>query len=248
MSYNPFSLENKTILITGASSGIGRATAIECSRIGAKVVITGRNAARLQETFSQLEGNGHIQLVADLSDEQELKILVEQTPIINGIVNNAGIGKTVPFKFINQTEFDKIMQTNFFAPVFLTQQLHKVKKLQKGSSVVFISSISTFAVGIGDSMYAASKGAINAFVKTMAVELAKQQIRVNYVQPGVVSTNIFESGIISEEQLKEREQKYPLGRFGKPEEIAYAAIYFLSDASIWVTGSNLVIDGGYTLL
>jgi NAD(P)-dependent dehydrogenase (short-subunit alcohol dehydrogenase family) len=246
--YNPFSLEGKTVLVTGASSGIGRATAIECSKMGASVIITGRNEERLKETFLQLHGERHTQIIADLSDEQQLKSLIEQTPEINGIVNNAGIGKTLPFKFINQVEFDKIMQTNFYAPVFLTQQLYKTKKLSKGSSVVFISSISTFAVGIGDSMYAASKGAVNAFVKTMAVELAKQQIRVNYIQPGVIKTNIFESGVISEEQLKETEKKYPLGRFGQPEEIALAVIYFLSEASSWTTGTGLIVDGGYTLL
>ncbi|MDR1373238.1 MAG: SDR family oxidoreductase [Dysgonamonadaceae bacterium] len=246
--YNPFSLEGKTILVTGASSGIGRATAVECAKMGAKVVITGRNAERLQETFDNLEGDGHTQIIADLSDKQQLQYTVDQTPTIDGIVNNAGIGKTLLFKFIDREDFNEIMQINFFAPVFLTQLLLKTKKLQKDSSVVFISSISTFAVGVGDSMYAASKGAINAFVKTLAVELAKQRIRVNYIQPGIVETHIFDSGVIDDEQLKETELKYPLGRFGQPKEIAHAAIYFLSEASKWTTGTGLVVDGGFTLL
>lgn len=246
--YNPFSLEGKTVLVTGASSGIGRATAIECSKMGATVIITGRNEGRLKETFLQLHGERHTQIIADLSDEQQLKSLVEQIPEINGIVNNAGIGKTLPFKFINKSEFDKIMGINFFASIFLTQRLYKIKKLRNSASVVFISSIATFAVGIGDSMYAASKGALNAFAKTMAAELAKQQIRVNCIQPGIVRTNIFEAGSISEEQLKETERKYPLGRFGNPEDIAYAAIYLLSDATKWMTGTTLLIDGGLTLV
>jgi NAD(P)-dependent dehydrogenase (short-subunit alcohol dehydrogenase family) len=245
--YNPFSLAGKTILVTGASSGIGRATAIECSKMGATMVITGRNAERLQETFVQLQGAGHSQVIADLNDEAQVKTLVENVPELHGIVHNAGFTITLPFKFINRADFDGLMQTNFFAPVFITQQLHKQKKIRKGSSIVFISSIATFTVGIGDSMYAATKGAVNAFAKVLAVELAKQQIRVNCVQPGVVQTSIFDSGVISEEQLKATEQKYPLGRFGKPEDIAHAAIYLLSDAAAWVTGSNLIIDGGFTL-
>jgi NAD(P)-dependent dehydrogenase (short-subunit alcohol dehydrogenase family) len=245
--YNPFSLAGKTILVTGASSGIGRATAIECSKMGATMVITGRNAERLQETFVQLQGTGHSQVIADLNDEAQVKTLVENVLELHGIVHNAGFTKTLPFKFINRAEFDGLMQTNFFAPVFITQQLHKQKKIRKGNSIVFISSIATFTVGIGDSMYAATKGAVSSFAKVLAVELAKQQIRVNCVQPGVVQTSIFDSGVISEEQLKATEQKYPLGRFGKPEDIAFAAIYLLSDASAWVTGSNLVVDGGFTL-
>jgi NAD(P)-dependent dehydrogenase (short-subunit alcohol dehydrogenase family) len=246
--YNPFSLENKTILVTGASSGIGKATAIECAKMGAKVVITGRNAERLQETFEQLEGDGHLQITADLNDERQIAALVEKLPELQGIVHCAGIAVNKPFKFVKQEEFNRLMQTNFYAPVFITQQLYKSKKLPKSSSVVFISSIATFTVGLGDSMYAASKGAVNAFAKVMAVELAKQRIRVNFIQPGVVNTNIFEAGTLTEEQLKETESKYPLGRFGEPEEIAHAAIYFLSDASSWTTGAGLVVDGGFTLL
>jgi NAD(P)-dependent dehydrogenase (short-subunit alcohol dehydrogenase family) len=248
MSYNPFSLANKTILVTGASSGIGRATAIECSKMGATMVISGRNAERLQETFAQLQGAGHLQVIADLSDEVQVKTLVENMPELHGIVHNAGFTKTLPFKFINRSDFDNLMQTNFFAPVFITQQLHKQKKIRKGSSIVFISSIATFTVDVGNAMYSATKGAVGSFAKVLAVELARQQIRVNCIQPGMVNTGILEGGVISEEQLKYHEQKYPLGRFGKPEDIANAAIYLLSDASAWVTGSNLVIDGGFTLL
>jgi NAD(P)-dependent dehydrogenase (short-subunit alcohol dehydrogenase family) len=246
--YNPFSLKGKTILITGASSGIGKATAIECSKMGAKVIITGRNEQRLQETYKQLEGERHQQVVADMNDNQQIKSLTDSLPELNGIVHNAGITKNLPFKFINQEEFNRLMQTNFYAPVFITQQLFKSKKLQRESSVVFISSIAAFSVGLGDSMYAASKGAINSFAKVMAVELARQKIRINFIQPGVVNTGIFDGGVITEEQLKETERKYPLGRFGKPEEIAFAVIYFLSDASSWATGTGLVIDGGFTLL
>jgi NAD(P)-dependent dehydrogenase (short-subunit alcohol dehydrogenase family) len=244
---HPFSLEGKTILVTGASSGIGRAIAVECSKMGATLIITARNSERLQDTFQQLQGAGHQQIIADLNNEEDLKKITENAPEFHGIVHNAGITKTLPFKFINRKDFDVLMQTNFFAPVFITQYLQKQKKIQKKASIVFISSIVTFSVGVGDSMYSATKGAMNSFAKTLALELSKQQIRVNCIQPGIIKTNIFEAGVISEEQLKETERKYPLGRFGNPEDIAYAAIYLLSDASSWMTGSDLVIDGGFTL-
>jgi NAD(P)-dependent dehydrogenase (short-subunit alcohol dehydrogenase family) len=245
--HHPFSLEGKTILVTGASSGIGRAIAVECSKMGATLIITARNSERLQDTYQQLQGGGHQQIIADLSSEEDLKRLAENTPELHGVVHNAGVTKTLPFKFINRKEFDVLMQTNFYAPVFITQYLQKQKKIRKEASIVFISSIATFSVAVGDSMYSASKGAMSSFAKALALELSKQQIRVNCIQPGVVRSNIFDAGIISEEQLKETERKYPLGRFGNPEDIAYAAIYLLSDASCWMTGSNLVIDGGLTL-
>ncbi|MDR2384303.1 MAG: SDR family oxidoreductase [Tannerella sp.] len=247
MNYNPFSLENKTILVTGASSGIGCAIAVECSKMGATMVITARNSERLQDTYQQMQGSGHRQIIADLNNEEDLKRLAGDAPEFHGIVHNAGITKTLPFKFINRKDFDVLMQTNFYAPVFITQYLQKQKKIRRESSVVFISSIAAFSVGIGDSMYSATKGAIGSLSKALALELSKQQIRVNCIQPGIVRSNIFEAGVISEEQLKETERKYPLGRFGNPEDIAYAAIYLLSDASCWMTGSNLVIDGGFTL-
>jgi NAD(P)-dependent dehydrogenase (short-subunit alcohol dehydrogenase family) len=247
MDNSPFSLEGKTILVTGASSGIGRATAIECSKMGAILIITARNSERLQDTFQRLQGNGHQQIIADLNNEEDLRKLVENTPELHGIVHNAGMTKTLPFKFINRKDFDVLMQTNFYAPVFITQYLQKQKKIRKEASIVFISSIATFSAGVGDSMYAATKGAVSSLSKTLALELSKQQIRINCIQPGIIKTNIFEAGTLSGEQLKETERKYPLGRFGNPEDIAYAAIYLLSDASNWMTGSNLVIDGGFTL-
>lgn len=247
--YNPFSLENKTILVTGASSGIGKAIAIECSKMGAKVVITGRNKQRLQETYGQLEGIHPTYIVADLTKKEEIEALVNQIDSLNGLVNCAGLTIPKPFKFLQEENIQEVMTVNFNAPLLLTQQLTKKKKLQKNSSVVFISSISGTKVSyIAGSIYSASKGAINGFCKGLALELAPQQIRVNTVVPGMVETNIISGGEIALEQLETDRQKYPLKRYGKPEEVAYATIYLLSDASSWVTGSNLLIDGGYTLL
>ena len=247
--YNPFSLENKTILVTGASSGIGKAIAIECTKIGAQVVITGRNEQRLAETYEQLEGRHPDYIVADLTKKEDIEKLVIQTGLLNGLVNCAGLTIPKPFKFLLEEDIEKIMTVNFNAPLLLTQQLVKKKKLKKGASVVFISSISgTKVSAVAESIYSASKGAVNGLCKGLALELAPQQIRVNTINPGIIETSIFSDGAITEEQLQQNMAKYPLKRYGKPEEVAYAVVYLLSGASSWVTGSNLLIDGGYTLL
>jgi len=247
--YNPFSLENKTILVTGASSGIGKAIAIECSKMGAQVVITGRNEQRLQETYKQLEGTQPAYIVADLTKKEDIETLANQIDSLNGLVNCAGLTIPKPFKFLQEEDIQEVMTVNFNAPLLLTQLLVKKKKLQKASSIIFISSISGTKVSyIGNSIYSASKGAINGICKGLALELASQQIRVNTVIPGMVETNIVSGGEVTQEQMETDKQKYPLKRYGKPEEVAYAVVYLLSDASSWVTGSNLLIDGGYTLL
>ena len=247
--YNPFSLENKKILVTGASSGIGKAIAIECSKMGARVIITGRNEERLAETYKELVGEHPAYIVADLTKEEDIERLVALTDSLNGLVNCAGLTIPKPFKFLQESDIETVMTVNFNAPLLLTQRLVKKKKLEKGASVVFISSISGTKVSyIAGSIYSASKGAINGLCKGLALELASQQIRVNTVVPGMVETNIVSGGEIAEEQLEIDRQKYPLKRYGKPEEVAYAVVYLLSGASGWVTGSNLLIDGGYTLL
>lgn len=247
--FNPFSLEGKTIFVTGASSGIGRSVALETSRAGASLIITGRNDERLSETISALEGTGHRKIVADLQHQDELENLAEALPSLDGIVHCAGIVKTVPFSFISRDKLASIFETNFFAPALLSQLLVKSKKINRGSSIVFISSISgIFCASPGNSMYSASKGAINGLVKNMALDLALKKIRVNSINPGMIDTGLFKEDIISGEQFEEDMKRYPLKRYGIPEEVAWAAIYLLSDASKWVTGTNLLIDGGYTLL
>jgi len=247
--YNPFTLEGKNILITGASSGIGRATAIECSKMGATVFITGRNEIRLKETYNLLNGHNHVQIIADLKLNQDIQDLVDKLPALDGCVNNAGVVKTLMTSFINSDSLNEVLQINAIAPILLTQLLIKKKKLQKNSSIVFTSSVSGINVAaIGNVLYSTSKGAINGFVKNAALDLASKSIRVNSVCPGMIHTSILDEGVISEDQLLEDMKKYPLKRYGKPEEVAYAIIYLLSDASAWVTGTNLLIDGGFTLL
>ena len=246
--YNPYSLEGKTILVTGASSGIGRTTAIECSKMGAKMVITARNEERLKETLSALEGDGHKMLLADLGNEEDLDKLVSELPKLDGIVNNAGFTKTLPLQFVKREQLAEVLNVNTIAPILLLHKILKKKLLNNGSSVVFTSSIAGLGLTApGNSMYTSSKGAISAYIKNAALELAPKKIRVNAVCPGMVKTSIMELGTVTASQLEEDEKKYPLGRYGEPRDIALSIIYLLSNASAWVTGTNMVIDGGISL-
>ena len=248
MSYNPYSLEGKKVLVTGASSGIGQAAAIECSKLGAKVIVTARNEVRLSNTLKQLEGDGHQMVICDLGNEVEIDNMVAGLPEIQGLINNAGFTKILPVQFISAEDINSILQVNTVAPMLLLQKLLKKKKLKRGSSVVFTSSMAGLGCcSVGNSMYSASKGAISAFIRCVALELAPKNIRVNAVCPAMVDTGILDSGTVSQEQLLEDMKTYPLGRYGRPNDIAWAMIYLLSDASNWVTGDNIVIDGGLTL-
>ena len=248
ISYNPFSLEGKTILVTGASSGIGQEAAVQCSKLGARVIVTARNEERLNETLSQMEGDGHRIVLAELTQQADLEKLVDAIDSLNGVVLCAGKGMTSPFPFSTKEKFDTVFEINFFAPVELLRLLVKKKKLAKESSVVFVSSVGgNFSFNIGNGVYGASKAALNSIMKFCAKELAPKKIRVNSVNPGMVNTKLIQGGTISEEQHQLDMEKYPLKRYGEPEEIAYGIIYLLSDASSWVTGHSLVIDGGLTI-
>ncbi len=245
--YNPFSLEGKSILITGASSGIGKSIAIECSKMGAKLLITGRNEERLNETFQALSGVDHLQIAGDLRDSSFMAQLVEFSPALNGLVNCAGIVLPIPFKFATKEKLNEILEINFEVPALLTQSLLKKQKIAKQASIVFISSVSgVLCAAYGNSLYSASKGAINGLAKGMALDLSPSKIRVNTVIPGMIETDLVSKKMNQEEYDKDVAD-YPLKRHGKPEEVAYATIYLLSDAAAWITGSNLLIDGGLTL-
>ena len=248
---NPFSLEGKTILVTGASSGIGRGIAIACSKMGASVILNGRNTDRLQETLAQMQEGTHHIIPADISKQEDIDTLVSLLPEIQGWVNSAGIPKVCPIKYFNREDVVDIMNVNSMSSMMLLSALLKKKKLKRGASVVFISSISGVFVGTaGDTSYNASKGAVNGFTKGAAIELAGQGIRVNSINPGLVPTSILElanakSG--DNHVVDTMTDKYPLKRLGRPEDIGNGAIYLLSDASAWVTGQNLVIDGGISI-
>jgi NAD(P)-dependent dehydrogenase (short-subunit alcohol dehydrogenase family) len=245
---SPFFLNNKTILVTGASSGIGRSIAITCSQMGAKVFITGRNEKRLTQTYIDLEGNGHEKVIADLTDLTQLKNVVEQLPKLDGVVSNAGVVKSIITLASEPEDVNSMFKINTFAPINLIQFLLQAKKLNKNSSIVFISSISGIYCGyIGGSLYGSTKAALNGFTKALALEVASRGIRVNTINPGMVDTNLLAETSISQEQLDEDIKNYPLKRYGKPKDVAYAVVYLLSDAAEWVTGTSLLIDGGYTL-
>lgn len=249
MTYNPYSLEGKTILVTGASSGIGKGAAIECSKMGAKVILTARNEERLKETLSLLHSEGHEMRVCDLNEQGAVKALVDSLPEVQGVINNAGFTTIQPIPFIDEDVFQNIMQVNTISPVLILKYLVKKKKLKAGGSVVFTSSLAGIGmVSVGNTMYACSKGAISAFIQGAAKELAAKNIRVNAVCPAMVDSQILSSGTITDDQLKKTMELYPLGRFGRPEDVAWAMIYLLSDASNWITGVNLPIDGGRGLV
>lgn len=242
--FNPFSLEGKTILVTGASSGIGRGIAVTCSKMGANIVLGGRNEVRLNETLSEMEGDGHVLAVADLTKKEELESMVDTLPKLDGIVHCAGIGQRILCKQLQESDVDNVMDMNFKAPVLLQTEILKKKKINKGASIVFIASIAAESPSVGNSIYSASKGAIISYANCLVVELAPRKIRVNCISPAMVWTDLILKDGISEEELKEDEQKYPLKRYGNPDDIANLAVYMLSDASSWMTGSNVRITGG----
>lgn len=239
-----FSLEGKTVLVTGASSGIGRGIAITCAKMGATVVINGRNELKLQETSSQMEGENHIIAVGDLTDSTSLIEMVMLLPKLDGIVHCAGIGSRVLCRNIVEEDIDQIFATNFKAPILLQTEILKQKKINKGGSVVFIASISNDSPSVGNALYAASKGALIAYANCLQLELAPRQIRVNCISPAMVWTDLIFKGGLTEEELHEDEQTYPLKRYGTPEDIANLTVYLLSNASSWMTGSNIKITGG----
>ncbi len=248
MSENPFSLTDKTILVTGASSGIGRATAIECSKLGAKMVIIGRNEDRLKDTFSKLYGEGHMLFLTDLTVEEEVAKLVSGLPNVDGIVLAAGIVTMKPFSFISRSSLDKIYQTNLFAPIELLRLIVKKKKANKGMAVVGLSSVAGTADFVAaNGIYGSSKAALSSIFKYAALELAPKGIRVNTVSPGMIMTPMHTEGQLENEDLNQVTSRIPLGRWGLPADVAYACCYLLSDASSYLTGSDIRIDGGLTI-
>ena len=241
---NPFSLEGKTIFVTGASSGIGREVAVSCSKMGAMVILVGRNEGRLGETFSLLSGESNNKFICELTDNDAVNEMVSQLPKLDGVVHCAGIGQRIPAKQLTAKDIDRVMDANFKAPTLLQSALLQQRKINKGASIIFIASIASWSPSFGNSVYSASKGAIISYANCLSLELAPRQIRVNCISPAMVWTDLIKESRVNDEQLKEDEAKYPLKRYGKPEDIAHLAIYMLSDASTWMTGSNVKISGG----
>lgn len=248
MIYNPFSLEGKTILVTGASSGIGKSIAEECSKMGATLIITGRNEVRLKETFENLEGKDHIMIVADLSNDSGIQTLINNLPKLNGIVLAAAVVEMLPFLFATKEKFDKIYNTNLFSPIEISRLIIKKKLALKNFSLVAINSIAgstDFCPANG--IYGSGKAALKSFLKYMALELAPKKFRVNTISPGMIWTPMHQDGTIDEEKLQETVNKIPFKEWGKPQDVAFATIYLLSDVSSYVTGTDICIDGGYII-
>lgn len=242
--YNPFSLVGKQILVTGASSGIGRGIALACARMGASVIVTGRNVERLNETLEQMPEGDHKAISADLTKAEDIEALVTELPKLDGFVQCAGVGSRVACKDIDQPAIDHTMNPNFEAPVLLQAALLKKKKINKCASIVYIASIAAWSPSMGNGIYSASKGAIISYAQCLAQELAPRLIRVNCICPAMVWTDLVLQDGITREDLLEDEKRYPLKRYGTPEDIANLCIYLLSDSSTWMTGSNIKITGG----
>ena len=238
-----FSLSGKTILVTGASSGIGRGIAIACAEAGAFVVLNGRNVARLNETLSQMSGEGHVVIPADLTDSKQRQELVERVQELDGLVQCAGIGNRVPCKAIGEEDIKAVFAPNIEAPMLLQAELLQERKIKKGASIVYMASIAARSAVAGNALYSASKAAVIAYANCLALELAPRNIRVNCISPAMVWTDLALVGA-SREELEQDQLKYPLKRYAQPEDITGAAIYLLSDAALWTTGSNMELTGG----
>lgn len=245
-------LKDKVVLITGASSGIGKQTAIFFSQQGAKVIVTGRNQQRLTETFNDLKGNKHFSLCANLDSpddiERLIKSAVSEMGPLDGVVHCAGVQKTLPVKMLKENHFDEIFNANVKSAQFIAKSISRKGRFNpQGLSLIFLSSVAAICGEPAISTYAASKAALQGLSKSLALELARLKVRVNCIAPGVVKTEMAEGLFdkLTPEQYAAIDEKHPLG-LGTPEDVAYAAAFLTSDMSRWVTGTTLYVDGGYS--
>ena len=243
---DPFSLAGKRVLVSGASSGIGRQVAISCAQMGAQLVISGRNAERLAATLVELEGEGHVQIAADLSRQEDIDRLSVEAGIVDGVVHAAGISKLAPFRLISRGQLDEIFSSNVYAPLLLTKALLAKKRVAQGGSILFVSAVASHIGPLASGVYSASKAALLGAMRTLALEVAKQGIRANCLVPGYVRTPMLDSLNQGGGSIDEHTKLTPLG-VGEPEDVAYAAVFYLSDASRWITRNYFVIDGGLTV-
>ncbi len=248
---NPFRLDQKRILITGASSGIGRQCAIDCSKMGARIVLIGRNNNRVAETKKLLEGNEHEVIIGDITDFLNITHLIteeiKRNGPIDGFIHSAGIEKTLLLRNLKPADYIEIYNTNFISAVDILKTISKKGHFTKGLKVVFISSITALIARIGTLAYTASKGALVAATRELAVELAPKGINVNCISPGTILTPMMEKVLneLSDEDKAKRLEGFPLGT-GIPEDVSHTCVFLLSEAARWITGQNIVIDGGYT--
>lgn len=243
---DPFSLAGKRVLVTGASSGIGRQIAITCSQMGAHMIITGRNPERLQQTANLLDGSGHTMIPADLSGQLGIDQIVADAGELHGVVHAAGISKLVPFRLINKSHLDEIFDSNTFAPILLTKGLLAKKRIASHGSLVFISALASHSGAIATGAYAASKSALLGAMRTLAIETAKQGIRANCIAPGYVRTPMLDGLAHGGANMDELIARTPLG-IGEPEDVAYATVFYLADASRHISRNYTFVDGGLSI-
>ncbi len=247
-----FGLKNKTILITGASSGIGRQCAVSCSNMGAKVILFGRNKERLKETQQLLpspEASDYysINLTEYENVEKIINTVVQEHGQFDGLINAAGISTTLPLKLIKPEHLSEFYSVNVVSSINLTKLVTKKKNFKEKGSIIFITSIMGIVGEKGKTTYSLTKGALISGARSLAVELASRNIRINTISPGVVETPMSKNAVYSkdEESLNRIKSLHPLG-LGQPEDVASACVFLLSDEAKWITGTNLIVDGGYT--
>lgn len=243
---DPFSLAGKRVLVTGASSGIGRQTAISCAQMGAQVVITGRDAGRLEETARELQGDGHLSIVADLTQAADIDRVVAEAGTVNGVVHAAGMARLAPFRMISRAQLDEQFAANTYAPMLLTKGLLARKRIAANGSIVFVSAIASHMGPVATGVYSATKGALLGAMRSLALEVSKQGIRANCVAPNYVRTPMLDGLSQGGGGIDDGLGQTPLG-MGEPEDVAYSVVFFLSDASRWITRNYFIIDGGLTV-
>lgn len=236
----PFSMVDKTVLVTGASSGLGRHIAVTLARRGARLVITGRDVERLRATYADLPGNGHVQVVADLTLAADRDRLVQAAGSLNGVVHCAGLQKHCPVRQLSESLMTEMYQVNFLAPIMLTQRLLQASAVAQQGSIIFMLSTAAHIGTRGLGPYSAMKAGLLGMIKCLALEQAKRKIRVNGISPSVIATPMWDA---HQTLLEEQKSRHPLG-LGRPDDVANGVVYMLSDASRWVTGTSLVMDGG----
>jgi NAD(P)-dependent dehydrogenase (short-subunit alcohol dehydrogenase family) len=248
---NPMDLRGKNIMVTGASSGIGRGIAIYLSKLGANIIMVARSEDKLNETFCELESGNHSYYLMDLGNLDEIEDLINRVcsngQKLNGLVHSAGISMTVPLQYLKLNDLKNIMTLNFYSFMELAKQFSKRKNNDNGGSIVAISSISSKVGARGLSAYCASKGALESAIRSMALDLVGKNIRINSIAPSMIETAIYEGlkDIVNNKDFEADLKKRQVMGIGKPEDVASAAAFLLSDASRFITGTSLIVDGGY---